>query len=173
MKILICFIFHFYALLSFADETIFPNDAETYLKKLNCEFSAFAIYTGPTGSVEMLGSLKSGQAYSRAICIASYSEGGAKKHNFCILRVVDMKSGNFVGTATYGSRWRDERGQCSKDSIIKVLDKNKSEFSGHNKEWKIVSDRFSAVPTFKNVIDGSLINEQRKLLKYGKYLWLF
>jgi hypothetical protein len=164
----------FLSSFAYGGEPITPKEAESYLTKLNCVFSAYSIYTGKGGSVSGLGSLKNGQAFSNAICANSYEEGGAKKVDFCWLRVVDMKSGVYRGSGGYGSRWRDESGPCGQKSLRKILNANRSEFNfGKNKEWKIVSDRLSAISDFNKLLDGSIEKEEFDKLKYGKFRWLY
>jgi hypothetical protein len=162
---------YFIASISFADDTIYPKDAMKYLKKLDCRFSAFAVYTGKDMSSD-LGSLKHGQAYSRAICIASYAEGGAKRHDYCWLRAVDMKDGVYVGTATYGDAWRDETGLCTKESILRILNKgyikNQLLF-GKDKEWKVVSDTRGVTANFKKMFEKPKV----KIGPYFKYRWQY
>lgn len=116
--------------------------------------------------------MKKGQAYSRAICAASYAEGGAKKHDYCWMRVVDLKDGVYVGLATYGDAWRDEDGPCTKKSILKILNsgavKNQILFD-HNQEWRVVSDKKLVQADFKKVFE----KPQLKIGKYFKYKWQY
>lgn len=168
---------------SLASDTIYPKDAINYLEKMDCDFSAFATYTGPDAS-SMLGSLKKGQAFSSAVCAASYSEGGAKKHNFCWLRPLDLKLGVYKdkGRSSKGDVWRDESGACSKESVIKLFNKNRilSEMLyGGNKEWKTVVDKTGAIPDISVFLEEikkkqrSATNERIKKLKNGKYRWWY
>lgn len=159
---------------AYGGEPISPKEAEAYLTKLNCIFSAYSVYTGKDASISGLGSLKSGQAFSNAVCANSYEEGGAKKHEFCWLRVVDLKNGQYRGPGGYGSRWRDESGPCGTKSLRKILNANRSEFNfGKDKEWKIASDKLSAIPDFKKLLDGTVEKEEFEKLKYGKFRWLY
>ena len=139
---------------TFADNTIYPKDAIKYLAELDCSFSAFASYTGPDAGI-----LRKGQAFTNAICAASYAEGGAKSHDFCWLRPVDMKKGVYLGRASYGSSWRDESGPCTKDTIEKILStpsvRNEVFFgAGVNKEWSIVTDKKDVSEKFKSFLKG-------------------
>lgn|GEM_PF-6215460 len=124
----------------FADNTIYPKDAANYLAKLNCIFSAYATYKGPDAGI-----LKKGQAYTNAFCVASYSEGGAKKREFCWLRSVDLKNGVYIDRVPSPSSWRDESGQCTKESLRRILNTTTVKSSilygvGPNKTWSVVSD---------------------------------
>lgn len=138
---------------SYGAETIYPQDAGIYLEKMNCIFSAYAKYTGKDAGI-----LKNGQAYSNSLCASSYEDGGAKKHSFCWLRVVNLKEGVYVGRASYGDAWRDESGPCSKESLTKILSKGaiKSQILfGANKEWKVVTDKTDIASDFYKLFSKS------------------
>lgn len=143
------------SITAFAGDTIYPKDAIKYLTDLDCAFSAYATYTGPDAGI-----LKKGQAFTNSVCAASYEEGGAKKHDYCWLRPVDMKRGIYLGNSIYGGAWRDESGPCSKESIEKILSRpsvrNEVFFgAGVNKEWSIVSDKKGVATKFKSLLKGN------------------
>lgn len=180
-QLFIIVVFFLFAAESNADDTIYPKDATSFLKEVGCIYSAFAVYKGQDVD-SMLGSLKSGQAYSISLCANSYSEGGAKKHDFCWLRIADLKKGVYVGNESYGSAWRDEAGPCTKESIIRLFSKDvilgQMLFS-KIKEWKTVDDKTGAIPDIEKFYEQiqekkrAEVEEKLKKLKYGKFRWWY
>jgi hypothetical protein len=143
---------------SYGDDVIRKEDAISYFKKMDCKFSAFTVYGGK-GVTSLLGSLKSGQVFDRAICADSYEEGGAKKHDYCWLRIVDLSKGVYIGLATYGDAFRDEAGPCTKESLMRIIHK------------VVATDKLKIETDFREELRVKTLDELSKTLKYFKFQW--
>jgi len=89
-----------------------PEEARKFMAGLKCELGFFFVYRD--------GKFK-GRASPGAICIASYDEGGARKHPFCYARPLDLLDGTWGRDQTYGSVYRVEGTHCSKAAIKKLF----------------------------------------------------
>lgn len=153
-----------------------PDQATSYLKSLNCEFSAFLIYKGKTFNT-MYGALINGSANDTGICISTYEENNAFKNKYCWLRPTNMSTGKYVGSQSKGHYFRKEGTNCSKETIIALLKQGsiRSELNlkATNHDWKIVDDVFSLGDEFFNVLKGPSKEAYLKKLKYGNYKWRY
>ncbi len=154
-----------------ASDVIYPKDADAFLSKAGCQFSAYVVYNGKEIQ-SALGTLKSGQAMSAAICIDTYHTQGAKPVDLCWLRPVDMKRGQYIADSS--SAFKVFGGPCSKEKVAELLSRPsiseqlKFKAAGE-KEWRVATDQFGVKDDFKKIFE---VKEPPKG-KYHDFQWCF
>ena len=126
-------------LTAWADDSIQPKEADAYLAKVGCAFSAYVIYRGKD-----VGILKPGQVQNTAICVDSYHTRGARSQDFCWLRPIKMREGQYVVDST--GQFVSMGHPCSKHSTLEILRRPgilpQLQFMAANGEWRVATDQF-------------------------------